>query len=124
MAKIHAGGAAIASAFLLSGCLTVNPGIGPNGELPVIARPYDQGIDPVPLITTQPAIAYTPDGCQVWLMDDGVEGYAAGRSDRLSGLPVCNNQYPPGSVVRDYRTNSVIDLIPTPAYGPLIGALR
>lgn len=124
MAKINAGAAAVASAFLLSGCLTVNSGVGPNGELPVIARPYDQGIDNVPLITEMPAVAYDPDGCQIWIMDDGAEGYSGRRLDRVSGLPVCNDLYPPGSVVRDYRVNGIPDLIPSGQFQPLTGVLR
>jgi len=124
MAKLSAGGAALASALLLSGCLTVNPGIGPNGELPVIARPYDQGIDNVALVTSMPGIAYDPDGCQIWIMDDGAEGYSGRRLDRLTGLPVCNSQFPPGTVVRDYRVNGIPDLIPGGPYAPLTGALR
>ena len=46
------------------------------------------------------AIAYDPDGCQGWLMDDGVEGYSGRRFDPVSGLPICNTHYPPGTVVR------------------------
>lgn len=112
----------------LSGCLAPNPGIGPNGELPVIARPYDQGTDSVPLASeTMPAVAYDPDGCQAWLMDDGVEGYAGRRRDAVTGLPICNNLYPPGSVVREYQTPDagIRDWIPTSsggAYGALMGA--
>ncbi|MCC7321781.1 MAG: hypothetical protein IT542_12485 [Rubellimicrobium sp.] len=110
----------------LSGCLAPNPGVGPNGELPVIARPWDQGIDSVPLSAmTMPAVAYDPDGCQAWLMDDGVEGYAGRRRDRVSGLPICNNLYPPGTVVRDYETPTagIADWVPTPAYGAPVGPL-
>ena len=114
----------IAAALALTACGVVpNPGVGPNGEFPVIARPYDQGIDPEPLTTTMPAVAYDPDGCQIWLLDDGAETYSGRRLDRASGLPVCNDQYQPGAVVRDYRTNTIPDFIPTPAYGPLVGAL-
>lgn len=35
-----------------------------------------------------PGIALTPDGCEVWIMDDGAEGYASGRLDR-KGMPIC-----------------------------------
>jgi len=124
MARIHSFAVVLPAALLLSGCLTFNPGVGPNGELPVIARPYDQGVDNVPLVTTDPAIAYDPDGCQIWIMDDGAEGYSGRRLDPRSGLPVCNNLYAPGSVVGDYRVNSIPDLIPSNPYGPLVGVLR
>jgi hypothetical protein len=125
MTQVRTAGLLFAAAMALGGCLTPNPGIGPNGELPVIARPSDSGYDRIPLSQSQmPAVAYDPDGCQVWILDDGVEGYSGRRRDPRSGLPVCNNQYPPGSVVRDYRTNGVPDFIPTPVYGPPQGVLR
>ncbi|WP_380056930.1 OmpA family protein [Falsihalocynthiibacter sp. SS001] len=36
----------------------------------------------------KPALGITPDGCQVWLIDDGIEGYAWNRTDR-DGKPIC-----------------------------------
>lgn len=36
----------------------------------------------------KPALGVTPDGCQVWMIDDGWEGYAWNRTD-LAGKPVC-----------------------------------
>jgi outer membrane protein OmpA-like peptidoglycan-associated protein len=35
-----------------------------------------------------PVLAQTPDGCQVWLIDDGWEGYSWNRTDR-AGKPIC-----------------------------------
>ena len=60
------------------------------------------------------AIAYDPDGCQGWIIDDGAEGYSGRRYDPASGLPVCNNLYPPGTVVGNYQTDSapVKDYVP------------
>ena len=52
------------------------------------------------------AIAYDPDGCQNWLIDDGIEGYSSPRYDPVSGLPICNNRYPPGTVIGPYQTES------------------
>lgn len=122
MMRLHSAGAALASTLLLAGCFTVNPGVGPNGELPVIARPLDQGYDSISLAqSTEPAVAYDPDGCQVWILDDGIEGYAGRRRDRSSGLPVCNNYYPPGTVVNEYRTNDILDFVPSNPYGPVTG---
>lgn len=125
MARLLTAPLMVVVGFALSGCLTPNPGIGPNGELPVIARPHDQGIDSIPLQQhTMPAVAYDPDGCQAWLIDDGVEGYAGRRRDPSSGLPICNNLYPPGTVVREYETRDagIGDWVPTPPYGPMTGA--
>lgn len=108
-------GAAFGMVTLLGACtggLVPNPGVGPNGELPVIARAGDSGVDRVTLRNQQAAIAYDPDGCQNWLIDDGVEGYASRRRDPVSGLPICNNHFPPGTVVHEYRTNNIPDFIP------------
>ncbi|MCB2128910.1 MAG: OmpA family protein [Rhodobacteraceae bacterium] len=35
-----------------------------------------------------PVLAQTPDGCQVWLIDDGWEGYAWTRTNK-AGKPIC-----------------------------------
>jgi hypothetical protein len=97
---------------LLGGCLDSNLGVAADGTTPVIARGYDTGFDEVTLPQQRAAIAYDPDGCQNWLLDDGLEGYATRRRDPVSGLPVCNNQFPPGTVVREYRTNRITDYVP------------
>ena len=61
------------------------------------------------------AVAYDGDGCQVWIIDDGLEGYAGRRFDPVTGLPICNSLYPPGTVVGDYqsRTPGISDYVPT-----------
>ena len=70
----------------------------------VIAKATDQGTDEGVLIDGEAAIAYDPDGCQVWIIDDGVEGYSSPRYDPKTGLPVCDDKYPPGTVVGRYET--------------------
>ncbi|WP_353473089.1 OmpA family protein [Salipiger sp. H15] len=53
-----------------------------------------------PIISTQntrtirgeryiPGISLSPDGCEIWVMDDGAEGYAVSRVTR-DGRPVCH----------------------------------
>ncbi len=74
-----------------------------QGAGTVIAAAHDTGIDSGTLSDGHAAIAYDPDGCQGWIMDDGVEGYSGRRYDPVSGLPVCNGLYPPGTVLGDYR---------------------
>ena len=98
----------------LAGCLQPYPGVGPNGEVPVIAQSVDGGpIDRTTIRQQQAAIAYDPDGCQNWLIDDGAEGYASRRRDPRSGLPVCNSQFPPGTVVKDYQLGGIRDWVPS-----------
>ena len=52
-----------------------------HGPDSVIAKASDSGTDDVGLIDGEAAIAYDPDGCQVWIIDDGVEGYSTPRFD-------------------------------------------
>lgn len=93
----------------LSGC-------GPtmvNG-LPLIATDNDQSfIDQAPLPTGTAGIVYDPDGCQAWIIDDGTEGYSSNRLDPVTGLPICDGQFPPGTVINNYRTNNVIEIYPS-----------
>jgi hypothetical protein len=92
-------------ALPLAGC---GEGLVPYGKSPdtVIATARDGGSDAGGLRNGEAAIVYDPDGCQGWIIDDGAEGYSGRRFDPVSGLPVCNNQYPPGTVVGNYQTES------------------
>lgn len=96
-------GLALLAATAVAGCTS---GLSPYTQGPdtVIATARDSGRDNVSLAPGGAAIAYDPDGCQGWLIDDGVEGYSGRRFDPVSGLPICNNQYPPGTVLRKYQT--------------------
>ena len=102
-------------ALSLAGC--VEGGLVPYqaGPNTVIATNSDSGRDRNPLTDGHAAIAYDPDGCQGWLMDDGVEGYTGRRYDPKTGLPVCNGLYPPGTVVGEYRQQNGIlnDWVPS-----------
>lgn len=107
----HAG-LSLVLALTVAGC-GITPYSGPDN---VIARGSDGGpFDSKPLVNGEAAIAYDPDGCQNWIMDDGFEGYSSPRYDPVSGLPICNNRYPPGTVIKDYQTSSaaIRDWVPT-----------
>jgi hypothetical protein len=101
-------GAALATAILLGGCVTETfEGTEPyRGANSVIATGQDQGSDPGVLKNGVAAIAYDPDGCQNWIIDDGLEGYSSPRYDPATGLPICNDQFPPGTVVRNYQSTT------------------
>jgi hypothetical protein len=106
-------------AVLLSGCAAGERLEGArsySGPTSVIATGQDQGIDTGVLIDGEAALAYDPDGCQVWIMDDGLEGYATPRFDPVSGLPICNDDYPPGTVLGKYQTSNagIPDLVSGP----------
>jgi len=94
---------ALGLATALSAC-GIQPYGGPDS---VIATGQDRGfLDRGALVNGEAAIAYDPDGCQNWIIDDGIEGYSSPRYDPVSGLPVCNNRYPPGTVIGGYQTKS------------------
>ena len=48
----------------------------------------DGGLDGGPLEDKLANIWVSPDGCQYWYIDDGLEGYMAARLNR-DGTPVC-----------------------------------
>ncbi len=103
----------LAAAFALAGC---ESGLTPyaQGGTTVIATAYDTGHDHGKLGDGDAAIAYDPDGCQGWIIDDGLEGYSGRRYDPLTGLPVCNGLFPPGTVVGNYQsaTPGIGDWVP------------
>jgi hypothetical protein len=100
--------ALLVSGMTLSGCVTESfEGTEPyRGAGSIIATGQDQGRDTGVLANGVAAIAYDPDGCQNWILDDGLEGYSTPRYDPVSGLPICNNNYPPGTVIRNYQTGT------------------
>ncbi|SEN23597.1 hypothetical protein SAMN05216227_1009129 [Pseudorhodobacter antarcticus] len=101
--------ACLAAAGILSGCVVGERFEGTEryrGASSIIATGQDQGIDTGVLNNGRGAIAYDPDGCQQYIIDDGLEGYATNRSDPVSGLPICNNLYPPGTVIREYQSTT------------------
>jgi hypothetical protein len=90
-------------AVMVSGCDSLTPYRGPAS---VLALPLDKGFaDRGVLQAGDAAVVYDPDGCQGWLIDDGIEGYSGRRFDPVSGLPICNNLYPPGTVIGNPQTD-------------------
>ncbi len=101
-------GAALATAITLGGCVgeSFEGTQRYSGPTSIIATGQDQGRDSGVLVNGRAAIAYDPDGCQNWIMDDGLEGYSSPRYDPVSGLPRCDNRFPPGTVLRNYQTGT------------------
>jgi hypothetical protein len=75
-------------------------GIGPD-------KTIDRGINAHHLSTLVAGIWVAPNGCDHWIIDDGVEGYL---SERLTpdGLPVCSGVAPPNTVVGPFKAGSPI----------------
>ena len=82
---------------------------GPNDYIAVAA---DLGRDSTSNLDDNAGIAVTPDGCQAWIIDDGVDGRASNRLDPVSGLPVCAGE--PGVVYGPYQSGEagLVDRVP------------
>ena len=94
-------GAILLAGLGLAACQTTTDGI------PLVGDEYDRGlIDRGHLSELQAGIWVDPDGCHVWIIDDGAEGYMSRRRDPRSGLPVCVPIAEPGQIVGDYRRGS------------------
>lgn len=101
---------ALVAPLALAGCMSSTAYTG-NGA-PLLATNHDGGIaNGVGPTEGQGAVAVTPDGCEAWIMDDGVEGYASTRSDPRSGLPVCTSEIPPGSVIGNPQNTAFPDVL-------------
>lgn len=103
---------ALLAPLALAGCMSSTAYTG--GQPPLIATNTDTflGDSPGPRDGLA-AVAITPDGCEAWIIDEGVEGYASTRSDPRSGLPVCTTEIPPGSVIGDHTvSNDFPDYLP------------
>jgi hypothetical protein len=108
-------GTLLGTAFLVSGCIEgvegVRPSTGAPNELRAIGE--DRGRDSGSLSALEAGIYIDPDGCHIWMIDDGLEGYWSRRRDPVSGLPVCTNVAPPNSIVGNISTNPGIrDWVP------------
>lgn len=85
---------------------------GYRGANDYIAVANDLGFDATNNMEDNAGIAVTPDGCQAWIIDDGIEGRASNRLDPVSGLPVCAGE--PGVVYGPYQsgTQGIRDRVP------------
>jgi hypothetical protein len=70
-------------------------------------KSFDRGIDKKPLSQLQAGIWIDPNGCDHWIIDDGVEGYLSARLDKF-GKPVCSGVAPPTHTVGDFKGGSKI----------------
>ncbi|MEM6939418.1 MAG: hypothetical protein AAF943_09625 [Pseudomonadota bacterium] len=70
-------------------------------------KTVDRGINAHSLSSLQAGIWVDPNGCDHWIVDDGVEGYLSARLDR-AGKPVCSGAAPPTSTAGDFKGGSPI----------------
>ena len=70
-------------------------------------RWVDSGVDAKSLTQLVAGVWVDPNGCDHWIIDDGLEGYL---SERLTpdGRPVCSGVAPPNTVVGPFQAGSNI----------------
>jgi len=75
-------------------------GIGPD-------KTVDRGINAHHLSTLVAGVWVDPNGCDHWIIDDGVEGYL---SERLQpdGTPVCSGVAPPQTATGPFKEGTPI----------------
>ncbi|WP_121061395.1 hypothetical protein [Chachezhania antarctica] len=76
-----------------------------------VNKTIDGGVDAKDLSQLEAGIWVDPNGCDHWIIDDGVEGYLSQRLDR-KGKPVCSGIAPPGIATGPFKQDSfVVDLL-------------
>jgi len=70
-------------------------------------KTVDRGIDTKHLSQLQAGIWIDPNGCDHWIIDDGIEGYLSQRLDKY-GKPVCSGAAPPNTAIGPYKSGSAI----------------
>ena len=68
-------------------------------------KTVDRGFDSKHLSQLQAGIWIDPQGCDHWIIDDGVEGYLSARVDKY-GKPVCSGIASPNTAVGPYKDGS------------------
>lgn len=67
----------------------------------------DRGTDKKHLSQLKAGIWVDPNGCDHWIIDDGVEGYLSQRLDQY-GKPVCSGAAPPGVATGPFKKGTFI----------------
>jgi hypothetical protein len=89
----------IAAVFLIFGLLSACEG-GTKDD-----KTIDHGVDKKHLSELVAGIRVDPNGCDHWIVDDGVEGYLSQRLDPY-GKPVCSGVAPPNTAVGAFKDGS------------------
>ena len=72
-----------------------------------VDKTVDRGIDAKHLSQLQAGIWVDPNGCDHWIIDDGIEGYLSQRLDPY-GKPVCSGTAPPNTATGSFKSGSFI----------------
>ena len=104
--KIIQGIAILATAVSLTACGDI---IGEGGQGRVNTdKTRDYGYKAHDLSTMTAGIWVDPNGCDHWIIDDGIEGYLSERLDKY-GKPVCSGAAPPNTAVGPYHQGETIN---------------
>ena len=87
---------ALLGVLAIAGCDTFGPD-----------KSVDRGINAHNLSTLVAGIWVDPDGCDHWIIDDGVEGYLSERSTP-DGRPVCSGVAAPNTAIGPFKEGSPI----------------
>jgi len=80
-------------------------------DVPKQDKTVDNWVDDGDLSNLVSGIWIDPNGCQHWIIDDGVEGYMDPRLDRY-GKPICNDLYPVNTAIGDFQKGEgIADII-------------
>ena len=94
-----------ACAFGLSACGDFEGGLGRGYPSD---KTFDRGTDKKHLSQLQAGIWVDPNGCDHWIIDDGIEGYLSQRLDKY-GKPVCSGIAPPNTAIGPYKGDQTIN---------------
>ncbi|MGC3939282.1 hypothetical protein ACOTTU_15870 [Roseobacter sp. EG26] len=72
------------------------------GELGA-SKGADDGFDAKDLSELKAGIWVDPNGCDHWIIDDGLEGYLSARLDRKTGKPVCSGIAAPTQTTGNFK---------------------
>ena len=92
----------------VSGCIESAAALGLEGGNRTGAERFvDAGRDAKNLSTLVAGVWVDPNGCDHWIIDDGIEGYL---SERLTpdGRPVCSGVAPPNTATGPFRQGTDI----------------
>jgi len=86
----------LGAAAVLAGCQTVGPD-----------KSRDRGVDAKHLSNLVAGVWVDPNGCDHWIIDDGLEGYLSERK-QPDGSPVCSGAAPPNVAAGPFKGGSEI----------------
>ncbi|WP_224824808.1 hypothetical protein [Cognatishimia sp. MH4019] len=93
----------LALGVAVSGC--ANERLLREGPRNTIDKTVDAGRDTKDLSQLKAGVWIDPNGCDHWIIDDGVEGYLSARLDKY-GKPVCSGAAPPGVATGPFKSGS------------------